>query len=170
MSELKTIIEEAMEENASEMLYEDNPWDNYPDESTRNSGPVEGVNVYVEDQYGGEGQGDEYYTVWKFTKEGQKKREEEKAAKKEIDSSGVWIGEIKKREVFELTIEKVLTFETMYGYMTVNLMKCGANTVVYKGNSSLGEAGDTIKVKATVKEHGEYEGVKQTIINRPVLQ
>ena len=35
------------------------------------------------------------------------------------------------------------------------------------GGSPLAEKGESVVVKATVKEHGERDGVKQTIIQRP---
>ena len=48
------------------------------------------------------------------------------------------------------------------------------NVVVYKGSGHLYNAdgqgatkGDKVAVKATIKEHGERDGVKQTIIARP---
>lgn len=31
------------------------------------------------------------------------------------------------------------------------------------------EVGDTVKMRATIKEHGEYRGTKQTVITRPKI-
>ena len=41
------------------------------------------------------------------------------------------------------------------------------NVVVYKGSTTVGEKGETVTLKATIKDHGEREGVNQTIIARP---
>ena len=45
------------------------------------------------------------------------------------------------------------------------LMFVDGNVVVYFGNNIANE-GDEITFKATVKEHGEYKDVKQTIVQR----
>jgi len=80
-----------------------------------------------------------------------------------------WIGEIKVRRDFTLTLNKLLDFDSQFGVCYIHLMtdtETGAD-VVYKGSKVLGEEGETFTVKATVKEHGERNGVKQTIISRP---
>ena len=44
------------------------------------------------------------------------------------------------------------------------------NVFTYWGNSFLDvEVDTTITVKATIKAHREYQGTKQTVINRPKL-
>lgn len=79
-----------------------------------------------------------------------------------------WIGTVGKREVFALTIQRIMSFEGQYGVTYIHIMHDkNANVVVYKGTKVLGEAGEFVTVKATVKEHGEREGVKQTKIARP---
>ena len=47
-----------------------------------------------------------------------------------------------------------------------NLVDAQGNVFVYWGNK-LGNKGDVISLKATIKSHDVYKGVKQTIINRP---
>ena len=51
----------------------------------------------------------------------------------------------------------------------MNKIRCGDNIVVYYGKA-LGEAGAEISMKATVKCHNEYNGVKQTVVNRPAVK
>lgn len=81
-----------------------------------------------------------------------------------------WIGEVGKRQDFELEIRWVKSFESMYGTSYIHALKDAAgNVVIYKGSNKLGEKGDRVKVKASIKEHGEREGVKQTQIARPKL-
>lgn len=78
------------------------------------------------------------------------------------------IGTVGERRDFVLTIVATPSFESQYGTMTINICDDAAgNVVVYKGKR-LGEKGATVTLKATVKAHGERDGVAQTIINRPV--
>lgn len=85
------------------------------------------------------------------------------------DAGSQHIGTVGKREVFTLTINWVKYFEGAFGATYIHGFKDTAgNVVIYKGSKCLGEKGATVTVKATVKEHGDREGVKQTIISRPV--
>ena len=84
------------------------------------------------------------------------------------DASSQHIGTAGKREVFTLTIQWVKYFEGAFGATYIHGLKDAAgNVVIYKGSKCLGEKGATLTVKATVKEHSERDGVKQTIISRP---
>lgn len=54
--------------------------------------------------------------------------------------------------------------------MNVHIMNDEAgNVIVYKGNR-IAEKGQRVTMKATVKSHGEREGVKQTIVSRPKVE
>ena len=80
------------------------------------------------------------------------------------------IGAIKERRDFELTIKLRTGFAGDFGYVHIFVLEDSAgNVVVYKGSVVLGERGDTVKVKATIKAHGERDGIAQTIITRPAL-
>lgn len=93
---------------------------------------------------------------------------ERKAKYAAQDASSQHIGTVGKREVFSLTIQWVKYFEGAFGATYIHGLKDAAgNVVIYKGSKCLGEKGAAITVKATVKEHGERDGVKQTIITRP---
>jgi len=97
------------------------------------------------------------------------------AAKIEARNAPATIGRhvstVGQREVFTLTINKLMELEGMYGISYIHIMTDeNGNTFVYKGSKELGEVGDTVTMKATVKEHGAYNGLAQTIINRPVIQ
>lgn len=100
-----------------------------------------------------------------------------------------WQGEPKQRMELELTLINTYWYEREsyagYGYETVNIYTFADesdNCYVWKTTSHLGmwvekgdgyedwvfpEAGDKVRMKATVKEHGEYKGNKQTVITRP---
>jgi hypothetical protein len=80
------------------------------------------------------------------------------------------IGAIKERRDFELTIKLRTGFDGDFGYVHIFVLEDSAgNVVVYKGSVVLGERGDTVKVKATIKAHSERDGIAQTIITRPAL-
>ena len=90
-----------------------------------------------------------------------KKRAEEGAA------SG-WIGTVGERRDFALTIRHIVEMEGQYGMSYLHILNdAQGNVVIYKGTKLLGDAGEFLTIKATVKEHGEREGVKQTKIARP---
>lgn len=79
-----------------------------------------------------------------------------------------WIGTVGKREVFTVTIRHIIVLNGVYGTSYLHILNDAAgNVVIYKGTKCLGDNGETLTVKATVTEHGEREGVKQTKIARP---
>jgi hypothetical protein len=91
----------------------------------------------------------------------------EEARQADADKSG-WLGTVGERRVFDLTIRMVIAMEGQYGYSYLHVMNdVDGNVVVYKGTNCLGEKGDAVSVKATVKEHDIRDGVRQTKISRP---
>jgi hypothetical protein len=84
------------------------------------------------------------------------------------------VGEPGKRIELVLAVEHVIHLESnlpsYYHAAPSSIYLCrtpeGAR-VVYKGSGSLAQKGETVKVKATVSEHGERDGEQQTIIARP---
>lgn len=105
------------------------------------------------------------------------KRKAEKEAKQEAETASEYVGEIGKRQTFEIAEMKLVTsWDTMYG--TTWLYKfsdMSGNVLVWFASSPLEtvEEDGTCKpvsqvtrIKATVKDHNERDGVKQTIINR----
>lgn len=79
-----------------------------------------------------------------------------------------WVGVVKGRYDFTFTLRLVLAMDGMYGtsYIHVGADDVG-RVIVYKGTKRLGDKGETVTVKATVKDHSIRDGVKQTIITRP---
>jgi len=85
------------------------------------------------------------------------------------------VGTIGDRRDFILTVAFVTGFNTAFGFMNVIGMRDEqGNLYIYKGSAMIYNAerkdaakGDTLTFKATIKEHGEREGVKQTILSRP---
>lgn len=79
-----------------------------------------------------------------------------------------WIGTVGERRDFTITIRHIHTMEGQFGTSYLHVLNDAAgNVVIYKGTKLLGDKGETLTVKATVKEHGERDGVKQTKIARP---
>jgi hypothetical protein len=77
-----------------------------------------------------------------------------------------YVGEIKQRLDFELTVTNVYSFETDWGLTHINSMEDDdGNVFVWKSSHEL-EKGSRYKVKGTVKEHSEYRGAKQTVLTR----
>ena len=68
-----------------------------------------------------------------------------------------------------VTVKFANSYDSQFGqFWIVGLEDASANTVIYKGNAPFSTTkGQTVKLKATVKEHGERDGVKQTVIARP---
>jgi hypothetical protein len=90
------------------------------------------------------------------------------AARNAPATSGRHLSTIGQRETFTLTINKLMEMEGMYGTSYLHICAdANGNSVVYKGTSELGKQGETVTVKATIKEHTAYNGVAQTTINRP---
>ena len=87
---------------------------------------------------------------------------------KAADNHSEYVGEIGERKEFTLTINSVRTVDSYYGYCDLyNLSDEDGNEFVYIGTVDLGHPQDTVCVRATIKNHKEYNGIKQTYINRP---
>ena len=101
----------------------------------------------------------------------------EKALLKKIDlqkdADSKHVGTVKERREFEVTITKKLGFETAFGIMFMILMKdTEGNVIIWKTGTGFNDrhynasVGHKFKIKATVKKHDEYQGIKQTIVTR----
>jgi hypothetical protein len=78
------------------------------------------------------------------------------------------IGKIGQRIEIDATMIVCIGFDNFYGTTYINTMKdADGNVFVYKGSNRLAKNGEKVSIKATVKEHGVYKGVKQTVVNRP---
>lgn len=99
--------------------------------------------------------------------------------KKEI-KKGEFVGTVKTRENFDVTVAYITGYESAYGYVTVYILEDeNGNSLVWKTSSGsliVGESefrgsvyarkGDKLTIKATVKAHAEYNGRNQTQLNR----
>lgn len=93
--------------------------------------------------------------------------EEKIAREKRVNAH---VGTVGKRQDFEATFAGSNAFDTAYGTMWVARFDTPAGVLVYKGGTpfwpSTIKPGDRMKFKATIKEHDDYKGTKQTIIQR----
>lgn len=89
-------------------------------------------------------------------------------AKRQQNATSAHIGVIGDRIEINGTIERVVSIETHFGIKNINIIRCNGNVVVYRGNY-LGSKGEPVRMMATVAEHGERDGIKQTIVQRPKI-
>lgn len=88
-------------------------------------------------------------------------------ARRASDAKSSYVGTIGKRQEFTGVLEYVSgPREGVYGDWHVNKIRVGDDILVYFGKP-LGEQGVTLKIRATVDRHSEYEGAKTTQIKRP---
>jgi len=94
---------------------------------------------------------------------------EKRAAEQAALANSQHIGVVGERREFTLTVDRVFSFENAYGVSYINICHdADNNVVVYKGSKGW-ERGETLRVKATVKEHSVRDDVAQTLIQRPTI-
>ncbi len=81
-----------------------------------------------------------------------------------------WVGTIKVRQDFEkLTVLKMKSIEGDWGVTTLVIFESESGDLI-KWFASVNlddlEPGDMVDIKATVKKHGSYNDVKETVVNR----
>jgi hypothetical protein len=92
---------------------------------------------------------------------------EKKAKWAERDAKSGHVGTVGERREFTATVTFVTSFDSQYGIVTITgLRDADDNVLIHKG-TGWAEKGDTVTFTATVKDHGERNGVKQTIVTRP---
>ncbi|AHJ10755.1 hypothetical protein P106B_72 [Rhizobium phage vB_RglS_P106B] len=86
------------------------------------------------------------------------------------DAGSEFVGSLKERREFTLTITGYSKSDDDWGISYFHAMKDEAgNVFIYRGTVKIGEKGETVTFKATVKNHQERNGVKQTYLNRPTV-
>ena len=95
---------------------------------------------------------------------------EAEVAKRAQNAASAFVGAVGDKIVLTITIERLIPLESQFGTTYINLCRDQqGNVIVYKGNSNIGEVGETVNVRATVKEHVLYNAASQTVIQRPKL-
>ncbi|MGA2259875.1 MAG: hypothetical protein ABSH28_00400 [Acidobacteriota bacterium] len=96
-------------------------------------------------------------------------REIERRKRFQSDKDSQYFGEVSKRAVYELTVTFTKEVDSNYGLMTlVKFRDRNGNVATWfaSGRPDWFQMGETHKVKATVKKHELYQGVKQTMLTR----
>ena len=95
-------------------------------------------------------------------------REAAKDAQRTLDLRSNHVAVIGKRSDFEAQVEFSTSYETAFGTNYIyGLRDAGGNILIIKGSTPVDIAkGQRVKFAAFVKDHGERDGVKQTILNR----
>jgi hypothetical protein len=86
-----------------------------------------------------------------------------------LDATREHIGAVGDKVTLTLTCVHTVQLDGFYGTTFINICEdADKNIVIYKGNAGgFPNKGETATVKATIKEHGVRNGVKQTVIQRP---
>jgi len=78
------------------------------------------------------------------------------------------VGQVGERIGITAKIGVIKSFDGTYGISFLAILETtDGNVFKYFGSRCLGEKGETVNLKATVKSHTEWQGICQTVINRP---
>lgn len=81
-----------------------------------------------------------------------------------------YYGEVKEKIEVEAELKNINSFESFYGYNNINYIytfKKDSYTFTWITNKSLDiEIGEKINLKGTIKEHKEFNDIKQTVLTR----
>ena len=96
-------------------------------------------------------------------------KQERKAAEAKKNACSNFVGEIGKRvDLSNLTVKLLTSWETMYGYTYMyKFTDNNGNIFTWKTGTWIDtESVSSVNLKATIKAHSEYRGVKQTELTR----
>ena len=84
------------------------------------------------------------------------------------DNSGKHLGRVGDKIELDATFKRIRWYDTKFGTTWVYTFEDDeGNCLVWKTSASIGpKEGDRVHIKATVKDHDEYNDVKQTILTR----
>lgn len=93
---------------------------------------------------------------------------EEKVAKEKTTKVNEFIGVVGQRqEFFDLKIVREYVSEGTFGSTFITTMEdTDGRCVVWFASKRVGEVGNTVNLKATIKDHTMYNDLKQTVITR----
>lgn len=91
----------------------------------------------------------------------------ERKARVEREGKSEFFGEVGKREVWKLTVLKVIDLQSDFGASHLHrFMDEKGNVATWFSSSQSLEIGKTYQIRGTVKKFEEYKGVKQTMLTR----
>jgi hypothetical protein len=89
----------------------------------------------------------------------------------ELERRAAWnsqyLGTVGKRETFTAEVDRISYYEGGFGIVWIITMRDEAgNAIVSKSASFYAERGERLTFKATIKEHSDFRGEKQTVVQR----
>lgn len=128
----------------------------------------ETVEILVDDVYNKDAFGIYRWNQWKGQDETYSAKIQ--AAKDKLyakDSTSEYQFEAGQKVEIELNVIKINWFDSIYGtHYIYNMQDANGNVFIWKTACNEIREGAKVTIKATVKEHKEYRGVKQTILTR----
>ena len=104
------------------------------------------------------------------------KRDEARAERAAADALSQYVGTIGERREFEGEVVTVMWKDYFsYGERGVNgywinkVRTDDGNLIAHIGSKKLGERGERVRFKGTIKKHDEYKGVRSTAVSRPAI-
>lgn len=89
------------------------------------------------------------------------------AKQRNANKPSEYVGAVGDKLTVEVTVDKVVTCEGMYGTTYLHMFTDGnGNRLTWFASSGALETGKTVKIKGTIKKLEEYKGTKQTIMTR----
>jgi hypothetical protein len=99
------------------------------------------------------------------------KKAEWASQKAALDAKRAFVGTVGEKITLTITTMYIVVLDGVYGTNYIYICEdADKNVIIYKGTASnFPLKGETATIKATVKEHGVRDGVKQTVIQRPKI-
>lgn len=90
-------------------------------------------------------------------------------AKRAKNAASAFVGNVGDKLTLTVMVEQIIALPDYgYGVNYINILRDQAgNVLVYKGLTDLGQRGETVNLKATIKGHDMRNGVCQTTVQRP---
>lgn len=99
-----------------------------------------------------------------------KDRADEKAARDEVNGKSEFFGTVKERITFDAEVVGVHYIDGHYGTTTLYTMLVGTNVAKWFSSRDVLNKGEKYTLKATIKDHDEFNGTKQTVVTRCAIQ
>jgi hypothetical protein len=88
-------------------------------------------------------------------------------ARRKVATTSKHVGTVGEKLVVTVTVEKVIDLEGQYGVTHLHKMVDEAgNVVTWKASNERLDVGKTLTLLGTVKSHGEFKGVAETVLTR----
>ena len=90
-------------------------------------------------------------------------------AKQAANAASGHFGAVGDKVTLTITVERVIVLQhPVFGTNYITIARCdNGNVISYKGKTDIGNKGETLTIKATIKGHDVYNGIAQTQIQRP---